>query len=31
MREGNFFWAGIHAFVQRQKKTVDKDADCTAK
>jgi len=25
------FWAGINASVQRQKKTVDKDGDCTAK
>jgi hypothetical protein len=31
MREGNFFLAGIHAFVQKQKKTVDKEGDCTAK
>jgi hypothetical protein len=30
MRE-NDFWAGINAFVQRQKKTVDKDGVCTEK
>jgi hypothetical protein len=30
MRKSDF-WAGINAFVQRQKKTVDKDRDCTEK